>query len=89
VLRTRIAVRNRTDRPLSIERIETECPCVRLDPIPLRLEPGGTMPLVVAFDPTEEPAFRGGLSVGVVGYENDRRAAFRTRVEIEVRREAE
>ncbi len=61
--RAELAIRNAGPDPVVIARSRTSCPCITLQPIPLRLGPGESAALTVRFDPDEEPEFRGGLSV--------------------------
>jgi hypothetical protein len=49
--------------------------------------PGESAEVRVAFDPSREPDFRGGLSIDVVGYGSMGAIAFRTRVDLDVRAE--
>lgn len=64
------------------------CPCIRVEPRSVRVEAGGEAPLIVSFDPTESPNFRGGLGVKLVGRGMRDAILFRTRVDLEVRSEA-
>jgi len=67
-----------------IGRVETSCDCIRLGPLPLTIGPDGDATLGVTFDPSAEPAFRGGLSVEVAGWNPEGLAVFRTRVLLDV-----
>ncbi|MBX6314538.1 MAG: DUF1573 domain-containing protein, partial [Isosphaeraceae bacterium] len=76
-----LTLRNPCPEPLTVERIETSCPCIRVAPQqPVRIEPGRAAVLGVSFDPSGEPDFRGGLSVDVTGYGASEAVLFRNRV---------
>lgn len=79
-----ITLRNRTSRPLGIRRVETSCPCLRAEPMSFTVRPGESAEVRLAFDSSQEPDFRGGLSIGVVGYDSAGEAVFRTRVDLDV-----
>ena len=70
---------------VEVERIETSCHCVRVEPMSLSIEPGESTTLTVSFDPSEDPDFRGGLAVEVLGKDRDDDVLFRTRVDLTVR----
>ena len=74
----------RCPEPLTIDRVESSCPCVRVTPTVASLEPGVIATLDVAFDPSEDPDFHGSLSVRLEGY-SGRRLAFTTRAKIHVK----
>ena len=46
-------------------RVESSCPCLRVTPESLQVNPGETTTVCVRFDPAEEPAFRGRLGVSL------------------------
>jgi len=54
-------------------------------PVFLRIDAHTSATLKVAFDPADEPDFRGGLSVDLTGREPDGATAFRTQVNLEVK----
>lgn len=81
----RIALRSRTSRPLEVHRVETSCPCLRVEPTSFKVAPGGSAEVDLAFDPSQEPEFRGRLSIDVAGYGLGDEIIFRTRVHFEVR----
>jgi hypothetical protein len=71
-----LVVNNPGLRSVSVRRIESSCPCIRVEPGRLELLARAGQDLMVTFDPTEEPDFRGGLLVEVGFFdENDRRLA--------------
>jgi hypothetical protein len=80
----KLSLRNRGSETVVLERIETSCPCVSVSPASLRLHPGGAAELRVHFDPTDEPEFRGGLSVTLVGWGRPGAILFRTHVNVAV-----
>ncbi|MGC8643870.1 MAG: DUF1573 domain-containing protein [Isosphaeraceae bacterium] len=82
--RVSLALKNQSARPLAVERIETSCPCLTVGPMAVRVEPGRVVQLTAVLDPSEEPDFRGPLSVSVVG-RGGGRYLFRTWVDVEVR----
>ena len=77
---------NHGSKPVSIERIETSCPCLTITPGSFRIGPGEKKGAAVEFDPSAEPDFRGGLSIDVTGYAAGG-VAFHTLVRLEVKRE--
>jgi hypothetical protein len=81
---TSVPVRNSQAVPLTLERIETSCPCIGVSGLPVRLEPDETVDLKLAFDPSHEPEFAGALLVRVTGYLAENRVAFETKVRLQV-----
>jgi hypothetical protein len=81
---SRITLRNRTGNSLSLQRIESSCPCVRITPGSVRLEPGQTASLLVLFDPTDEPDFRGMLDIEVTGRGDRKEILFQGSIRISV-----
>ncbi len=82
---SQVVLRNPGRGPIVIGRIETSCPCVRVAPGMFPVGPGEAKSLAVRFDPSDEPDFRGELSVIVTGYDGEARVAFANRVNLEVR----
>jgi hypothetical protein len=72
---------------VAVERIETSCPCLQVDPKSLQIGPGERISLRVTFDPSHDPDFRGGLAIDVTGYTKDGSIVFRRRVDLDVRDE--
>lgn len=79
-----ITLTNHGTSTLMIDSIETSCPCLTTAPSSICLGPGEGKILAVEFDPSDEPEFRGRLSVDITGYANGV-VAFRTRANLEVR----
>ena len=80
-----VTVHNRTRAPLEVADVESSCPCVRIGPVPLRIDPGRSARMDVTFDPAEEPDFRGALAVEFTGRDASRRKVFGGHVDLEVR----
>lgn len=78
-------VRNDGSAPVMLKRAVTSCPCIGVSGMPVRLGPNEARSLKVAFDPTEDPEFRGALSVDVSGYDGTGKTLFRARAELDVR----
>jgi hypothetical protein len=79
---TTLTLRSNARSPVVIERIDVSCPCIRVAPGSLRIDPGGSAALRVSFDPTKDPNYRGELGVHVIGFGDGGRVVFRTRVEL-------
>jgi hypothetical protein len=77
-------IKNETDAAIAVSRIETSCPCIRITPCPVQLEPQQAILTTVRFDPTEEPSFRGRLSVEYIGRAANDEVIFRGRVQVSV-----
>lgn len=75
---------NRTAAVVRLDRVESSCPCVRVEPIPTTIDPGGQANLRVVFDPAEEPDFRGGLAVDLTGRGPTGVVLFRSTVDLTV-----
>lgn len=69
----------------AVARFETSCPCLTVAEQRITVEPGQTVDLLVKFDPTHAPDFRGGLSVSVIGRDAAGGIAFATCAVLEVR----
>ncbi len=80
-----IKLRNPGAQPLTVQRVDTSCPCVRAEPESIVVAPGEIKQLRVCFDPSVEPAFQGGLSVNITGLGAEDRLLFRSRVDLDVR----
>lgn len=79
-----LTLRNKGAEPIAVERIETSYPCIKLSPIPLRIEPNRTANLTVGYDASEDPTFRGGLGVDIAGLGKNSEVLFRTVVKLNV-----
>jgi len=84
----RYTVFNPATVTLTLERIETSCPCVKTSDGPIRIEPGEVKTLAIEFDPFDDPKFRGGLNVEMSGRGAGDVTLFRTHVVLEVIGEA-
>ncbi|MGO9922026.1 MAG: DUF1573 domain-containing protein [Isosphaeraceae bacterium] len=78
-------VRNQQSIPLTLARVVTSCPCIGVSGAPVGLGPNEEKRLKVAFDPADDPDFRGALSVEISGYDEGGGTLFRARAELEVR----
>lgn len=83
--RGKLTICNPSNHPWEIVRVETSCPCLNVSPVSLTIEPRSSAILTVAFDPTEEPDFRGRLAVRVKGVDASDTIVFEARVNLEVR----
>ena len=81
---TWLSVHNTQHETVTIERIETSCPCVVMDCTSVRLGPHEATDLKVTFEPSEDPDFEGYLSIEVTGYLADGSVGFLTNVNIQV-----
>ena len=77
-------VRNPESNLMVVDEVKSSCPCVSVSNLPARIDPGGSARFVVSFDPAEEPDFRGGLSVELIGMGPDRAVLFRTQVKLRI-----
>ncbi len=68
-----------------VTRVSSSCPCLMLEPIPLEVPPGGSLPVLARLDLASEPQFIGGLSIAVAGYTPVGELAFNLTVEATVR----
>ena len=80
-----LALRNDSTEAVTVEAVESSCPCVRVSPLPARIDAGADRTLTVVFDPVAEPDFRGGLAVGLTGRTRDGAVVFSARIDIDVR----
>jgi len=62
-----VTVRNASDRSVVVDRFETSCGCVVVEPRSARIGANGSIALRVRFDPRDEPDFRGRLAVNLTG----------------------
>jgi hypothetical protein len=92
--RARVVLRNRTSRPIVIDRVETECSCIHFEPLPLAIGAGQCAAMAVVFDPTgktgraDRPDSVARLLVAAVGHEEHAPKdipCFQTTVRVEVR----
>ena len=87
--RASLRLRNCQDDPVTLARVETSCPCIAVDPLPILIAPRETQAVTVSFDPSSETNFQGGLRIDVVGYDKSGLVVLKTRVGLEVRTKVE
>lgn len=84
-------IRNVSPGPLAIERFETSCGCIRIEPsspVPFVIEKARDALIQITFDGSEDPGFQGGLSVQVSVWGSDKQIVARTHVDLTVRADA-
>jgi hypothetical protein len=69
---------------ITVEHVDTSCRCLEIGPVPAAVRARQTQQLTVRFNPSEEPNFRGKLSIEVTGRAPDGAVVFRTRVQLEI-----
>ena len=79
-----LTLRNSGAEPITVERIDTSCPCVTLSPIPLVVPSNASATLTVAYDANDDPRFRGGLEVDVIGRSEAGKELFKTVIRLSV-----
>ncbi|MGC8643481.1 MAG: hypothetical protein ACP5XB_26795 [Isosphaeraceae bacterium] len=79
-----ISLHNPGRRAVSVECIGTSCPCLRAEPSSFGVGPDDFTELAVRFDPSHDPAFRGVLSVEVIGWGSGGKVLFRARVNLNI-----
>lgn len=82
--RATVTLRNTRDQTVQV-KLETSCPCIRVTPIELQVEPRQSSLVIVVYDPADDPDFRGRLSVKLSGHEPSGQIAFDSRIEFEIR----
>ena len=82
--RATVTMTNRVSGPLTLDRVETSCPCMHATGTPVTVGAGETASLDVSFDPSDEPGFEGGLSVDVTGLHATGKTLFKTTVNVRV-----
>lgn len=76
-----ILLRNTRLRHVTINRVETSCPCVRITPIPVRVGPNETVAVKATLKQTaDEPILEARLSIGITGYAADGTILFRSQI---------
>jgi len=80
----RLRLRNPSSKTVVLDRVDSNCPCVRVFPARAEIRPNGSLDLRITFDPAEEPDFRGGLFVDQVGRGPSGEALFRATVRLTV-----
>jgi hypothetical protein len=79
-----LRLRNEHDRTVVLETVKADCPCIRAQPVPIRIPPGGVARLLLSLDSDSEPGFTGKLLVPVAGYQANGEIAFRVQVAAEL-----
>lgn len=82
VAEAKLTVRNETARSRSLARIESSCPCVKIGPVVQTLRAGDMESLILIFDASEEPDFRGRLAVNVRGLDDAEMELFSVEVQV-------
>ena len=82
--RSQLILRNLGFEPISVVRVETSCPCLRAEPIPLDVNPGMEATLILVVDHAGEPEFRGDLEVEVGGFGLSGGQVFQSRLRVSV-----
>jgi hypothetical protein len=75
---------NRSGSSKAIERVESSCPCVEINPHRFTLETNSSAMLEVTCNTSEEPRFQGRLCVEIVGYGPEEAEYFRTNIIIDI-----
>jgi hypothetical protein len=81
----KLTLRNSGPHPVIVSRAQTGCPCLNVAGQTAYIGPGQAVNLTVEFDPTEDPDFRGRLSIDVFGRDQPGKIVFQTHVRLEVR----
>jgi hypothetical protein len=79
-----LRLRNEHDRTVVLETVKADCPCIRAQPVPIRIPPGGVARLLLSLDSDSEPGFTGKRLVPVAGYQANGEIAFRVQVAAEL-----
>lgn len=61
------SVINRSSRSVSVEQVDTSCPCVQVTPASFLLAPGQARTLHASFEPDADKPFHGVLAVEILG----------------------
>lgn len=77
-------VHNSTDAIVSVDQIESSCDCVTISPRRFSVEPGSFAKLIINYEPSEYPNFRGVLSVDVDGKSAEGETVFHGIVKVEI-----
>lgn len=83
--RATFVFRNAGSQVMTIRRIETSCPCLVVDPTAVEVGSGESTILSARFDGSEDPGFRGRLSINVKGFDAMEKLVFSTSVNLEVK----
>ena len=80
-----LRLRNTQKDSLTLERIETSCPCLAITPLPVVVAPGESKGLTARLDLSSEPDFHGALQIDVTGQDAGGQCLFKTHVDAKVR----
>jgi hypothetical protein len=83
--RGELTLENLSKSPITAERIEMSCPCLRANSLPVTIGPRDSGSIPLAFDPKNNVDFRGKLSSDLRVLDSAGLVVFRGRVELEVR----
>jgi Protein of unknown function (DUF1573) len=75
---------NRASAPVTVDRIETSCPCISAKSNSPLVQVGQSALLTVNYDGAEDPQFRGTLAVECTGLSSGGDPLFRIRVDLSV-----
>ncbi len=75
---------NKSEFSFNISKIETSCPCLTVEPLSVDIAPHRAARLLVIFDSSSEPGFRGNLSIDIVGKSIEGESVFSAKAEITV-----
>ncbi len=84
VAQASLRIQNNRSAPVTIERLETSCPCISMEPIPLHIGPHETQTLTVNFNPSTDGEYEGRLGVQVTSYLTGGVVGFRTEVKLNI-----
>ena len=81
--RAHLTIFNRGSQPVSLDLIETTCPCLTIAPASIALPPGESKTLTIQFNSSAEPDFLGTLLMDVTGHARGQ-LLFETQVKLRV-----
>ncbi len=84
VKNTTLELKNLTPVVVAIDRIETSCECLQIEPILLLIDPYAKSRIKLIFSTIEEPKFRGRLQVEIIARGSNNHILFKTVVDLEV-----
>lgn len=85
VVDKKIVLSNPWTTPVTIQRIETSCPCLEVAPVPIEIASGRSGEIVVRFNSTEDPDYRGVLGIEVTGYNPSGKSVMEMRIDLEIK----
>ena len=80
----KVVLRNSGPQTVTVARIETSCPCLKIEPVSFKIGSGELVNLAIGFDPSHAPDFRGALSIKVTGFSITGEVNFLARVDLKV-----